>query len=134
MLRVACSIEGSGVALDSGNLATEHGRNEVEPADLLHRGAAHSPPVAHDRHLIADLVQLVQLMADEDDGNAIRLQLPDDVEKNGNLPLVQGGSRLVHDHQAGRKADRAGNRHHLLSGGTEIAERPADVDANAEAA
>ena len=57
--------------------------------------------VAHDRHPVADGIELVELVADEDHRHALALELADDVEQHRDLVLVEGAGGLVHDHELG---------------------------------
>jgi hypothetical protein len=67
------------------------------------------------------------------DGDARLLELADHAEQHLDLALVEGGGRLVHDHELGVEADGAGDGHHLLHGGGIGHERAAHVDVDLEA-
>jgi hypothetical protein len=72
-------------------------------------------------------------VADEDHRDPGRLQLPDHLEQGGHLGLVQRRGRLVHHHQLGVEGDGPGDRHHLLEGDVELAQRPGHVHPDPEA-
>ena len=55
-------------------VAPEHRRDEVELVDIGHAAGHHRAPVAHHRDAVADLIELVEPMADEDDRHALRAQ------------------------------------------------------------
>jgi hypothetical protein len=112
--------ERGGVALRLADVATEHLRHQLELADLRHCCGAHRAAVAHDGDAVADLVELVELVRDEDHRDAVRLQLPDDRKQNLDLLLVERGGRFVHDHEPRRKADGPRDRDHLLRCGGEF--------------
>ena len=115
-------------ALTVGEVAAEHGGDQLQLGHLGHRRDGDGAAVAHDRDPVADRVELVELVADEDHRHALALELADHVEQDRDLVLVERAGRLVHDHQLGLERDRAGDRHHLLDGGVEAHQRPAHVD------
>ncbi|MNF73397.1 hypothetical protein D3C84_553960 [compost metagenome] len=75
-----------------GHLLASEGRR-LPPAD--------EATIAHDHHLVGDLLDLVQLVGDVDDGGALGLEPGDEGEQPRRLPRGQGGGRLIHDQQAG---------------------------------
>ena len=97
--------------------AAEHGGNEAELVDVLHGGDEDRAPVAHHGHAVADLIEFVEPVGDEDHGDALGAQLPHHLEQHGNLALVERGGRLVHDDQLGLERHRAGDGDHLLDRG-----------------
>ena len=62
-------------------------------------GAArgHVLTVAEDREALGNLEDLVELVGDEEDGDAPGLESLDHGEQGLHLPLGEGGGRLVHD-------------------------------------
>ncbi len=119
---------------DGGEVAAEHRRHQLELGHLGHRGHGDGAPVAHDRHPVADRIELVELVADEDHRHALALELADDVEQDGDLMLVERAGGFVHDHQLGLERDGARDRHHLLDGGVEAHQRAMHVDRDVEPA
>ena len=78
-------------------VAPEHRRDQTELVDVGHAARAHCAPVAHHRDPVADLIELVEPMADEDDRHALALEPAHHVEQNRDLAFVERGRRLVHD-------------------------------------
>ena len=115
-------------------VAPEHRRDEMELVDVGHPARHHRAPVAHHRHPVADLIELVEPVGDEDDRDALGPQLPHDVEQNRDFAFVERRGRLVHDDELRLERHRAGDGDHLLDGGAEVHQRPADVDLDVEAA
>ncbi len=129
------AVKGGGTfGPDRGEVAPEHGRHQLKLGHVGHGGDRDRTSVAHDRHAVADGIELVELVADENDRHALAFELPDDVEQDGDLMLVQRAGGLVHDHQLGLERDRARDRDHLLDGGVEAHQRPVHVDRDVEAA
>ena len=114
--------------LDLGEIAAQHGRHELQLGHVGHGGDRDSAPVAHNRDTVADPIQLVELVADEDDGDALLFQAADCLEQDADLLLVERGSRFVHDHQLGLERDSAGDGHHLLDGGAVMPEGRLHID------
>ena len=100
----AAAFEGRrALLLHFGEIAAQHARNQLQLGDVLHRRDGDGAAVAHDGDAVADLVEFVELVADEDHGNAFGLQLADRAQQHGNFRLVERGCRLVHDHQPASK-------------------------------
>ena len=93
---------------------------------------ADEPSVAQHRHAVADLVDLVEEVRDEQDRDAALLQLADDAEELGDLVEVEARGGLVeHEHpHVGR--DRPGDRDELLHGEGVRAEDRGRVDVESE--
>ena len=72
--------------------------------------------VAHDRHAVGDALQLVHLVRDVDDADALRLEPANDREELVDLGVVQRRGRLVHDQHARAVGQRLGDLDHLLAG------------------
>jgi hypothetical protein len=125
---------GSAFSADGCEIAPEHRRHQFDLADVRHGAREHRLAVAHDRYAIADRIELVELVADEDHRNALALELADDVEQDLDLALVERGGGLVHDHQPRLEGYRARNGDHLLDRRAEAGEGPADVDVHLEPA
>ena len=67
------------------------------------------PGVAEHGHRLADLVDLLQVMRDEQEGDALRLQFAHAAEEALDLVAVELGGRLVEDDEAGAVGERAGD-------------------------
>ncbi len=88
--------------------------------------------VAQHRDSVGDLVNLIDEMGDEDDGDAARLEVAHDLEKKRGLLGVEARGRLVEHQNAGVVLERAGDRHELLDRDGVGPERPLDVDLGAD--
>lgn len=72
--------------------------------------------VAEDGDAVAECGDLLQVVGDEDDPDAVLAQLADDREELLDLLGGEHGGRLVHDQDAGLQAERLGDLHHLEPG------------------
>ena len=82
--------EGGGTLPFHGReIAAKHGGDKLELADARHRACKHRAAVAHDGHPIADAVELIELVADENHRHMLSLELPDDLEQQFDLALVE---------------------------------------------
>ena len=81
---------------------------------------------------VADLVEFVEPMGDENDRHPLGAQAPHDVEQNRDLAFVERGGRLVHDDEPRLERNRARDRDHLLDRGREFHQRPSHVDFDRE--
>jgi hypothetical protein len=113
-LYVAVLPEAGGVAFDLGELAAEHGGYELELREVGQVAGMDQLAVAQHRYLLADLVELVEVVANVDDADVLVAQLPDDLEELLHLARLEGGGRLVHDDHPGVERDGPGDRDHLL--------------------
>ena len=77
--------------------------------------------VAEHRHRLADLVDLLQVVRDEQEGDALRLQLAHAHEQALDLVAVELGGRLVEDDEAGAVGERAGDLDQLARLDPEVA-------------
>ncbi|HEX3500430.1 MAG TPA: hypothetical protein VHT04_14010, partial [Stellaceae bacterium] len=69
-------------------VAPEHRRDEIELIDIGHAARHHRAPVAHHRDAVADLIELVEPVADENDGHALGAQPAHHIEQNRDLAFV----------------------------------------------
>ena len=114
-------------------LPPQHQRNHFRPRKLGDRGAADEEAVAQHRDTVRDFVNLIDEMGDEHNGDAVRLQVPDNLEQERDLVGVEARRRLV-EHQHPRVVlERPGDGDELLDGDRIGAERPLDVDVDVEA-
>ena len=96
--------------LGLGQLAAEHRRDQLVAADSSAIGAlGDGAPVAHHGDPVADGVELVEPVGDEDDRHALARAAADDVEQDADLVLGERRRRLVHDHELGLGGQRAGD-------------------------
>ena len=104
-------------APDHVDVAEERRRRAIHGriVDVVGRATLDDPPAAHQRDLVGHPHRLVRFVCDQDDGGALFLQ---DVE--GGVAdavaqaVVEAGKRLVHQHHARTRGQRAGQRHPLL--------------------
>ena len=97
------------------------------------RSAADKAAVAQHRDAVGDFVHLIDEMGDEDDGDAVRLEVAHDLEEERRLVGVEARRRLVEHQHPCVVLERAGDRDELLDGDRIGAERPLDVDVDVEA-
>ena len=118
---------------DSVELAPEHGDDQLEPGQLGHRRDCHGAAVAHDGDAVADRVELVELVADEDDRDAVALswRMTSNSTATSRSSSEEVGSSMMTS--LASNDDRAGDRHHLLDGGRIARPAGADVDVDVEA-
>ncbi len=76
--------------------------------------ARHGRAVAQDGHRVGDAAHLVQLVADDDRGHALRLQLQNQVEQRLAVGFRQCRGRLVEDQQPHFLRQRLGDLDQLL--------------------
>ena len=74
----------------------------------------HGLPVAQDGDLVGDPDDLLQLVRDQDAGDAVLLQIPDDGEQVLAVVLVEGRRGLIQDEQLHVAAEGLGDLHQLL--------------------
>ena len=72
--------------------------------------------VAQHRHAVADLVDLLEEVRDEQDGDTAVLEIPDHPEQLGHLIGVEARGRLVEDEHPHIARDRPRDRDQLLDG------------------
>ncbi len=77
--------------------------------------------VAQDSDAVAEGGDLLQMVGDEDDADAVLAERPDDPEELGHLFGGEHGGRLVHDQDAGVEGERLGDLDHLEPGDAQFA-------------
>ena len=80
---------------------------------------------AQDHDAVADLEDVGHPVADQDDGDALRLHPPDEVEDLGHLADRDRRRRLVHQHELGVREPRARDRHRLALAARHLADEVA---------
>ena len=96
--------------------AAEHRLDQVDPEELAGEVLADQLAVAQHGHPVADLVDLVEEVRDEDDRDAALLEVADHAEQLGALVQVQARRRLVEHQHADVGGDRPRDGHQLLHG------------------
>ncbi len=86
---------------------------------------------ADDGDLVGDRQHLVELVGDEDDGEALRLQLAQVVEELGDLLGHQDGGRLVEDEDLGAAEEHLEDLDPLTLADAEVGDQVVRVDAQA---
>ena len=93
---------------------TDHHRDHLVASDLAHRPGVDHVPVAHHRHHVAEAEDLVELVRDVDDRDALALQVVDDLDELLHLVGREAAARLVHDDELRVEGQRLGDLDHLL--------------------
>ena len=96
------------------------------------RGRDDVPAVAEDRGAVAEVEDLVEPVADEEDRDAARAQAADDREQPLDLVGRERRGRLVEDEHARLDRERLGDLDQLLVRHRQAADRRADVEADVE--
>ena len=91
------------------------------------RAFADLAPIAHDDHLVGDLIDLAEAMADEHDGGAAIAQAPHDVEQAVGFLARQAGIGLVEEEDMRIGGERAGDLDQLPLGGGKAGTTSAEV-------
>ena len=94
--------------------AADHLGDQVGAGQVFGAVLADELAVAQHRDAVGDLVDLVQEVADEQDGDALVAQVPDDREQPVDLVAVQARRRLVEDQHPGVEDHRPADRDQLL--------------------
>ena len=81
---------------------------------------------------LGNLKDLIELVADKQDGNALLLELQDDAEKCLNLLAGQSGRRLVHDDELRVEHQRTADGDHLLFRDRKLAQSGVQIDREAD--
>ena len=112
-------------------LAAEHHRHELDARQFGNRARSDEAPIAQHGDPVADRIDLVEEVGDEDDADAAALEIPQDLEKRLDLVRVEAGGRLVEDEHLGREIDGARDGDDLLDGHRVGAQGIGDVDIEA---
>src|SRR5205814_6574823 len=84
--------------------AADHSCDETAVVELAQRCGDNPLPVAKDGRRVADLVDLLEVVRDVEDGDAARLDTPNTVEEALDRAALERRGRLVEDQKA--RADR----------------------------
>ena len=90
-------------------------------------------PVAHHRHAVRDLLELLEPVRDVDDPDAVRTEVPDDPEQLVDLRVGERRRRLVHHQDGGIERQRLGDLDHLLLGDLEVADTGTRIELEVQA-
>jgi hypothetical protein len=111
-----------------GQFAPHHHGDQAVAVCFRGRHGGDVPAIAKDRDVVGDLEDLVHLVGDVNDRDALVLERADDLEQMGNFALGNGRGRLVHDDQAGIVGNGLGDLDHLRVGDAQIAHHGVGVD------
>ena len=122
------------IARDDRMIDIQSGHQMRDPlfVHLIGRPGADLAAVAHDSDPLGDLDHLVEPVGDEDDGNAVGLEPPDDPQEAVNLRPRQRCRRLVHENQPRLGCQAAGDRHNLAFGDGEVGNREIEIERKSE--
>ena len=113
--RSAAQLDGRLVLLGDlvGLLAQDDHAQHVVRGDGRLVDGVDDPAVVHDADPIGQVEDVVDVVADEEDADALVLELADEVADLGGLGRAEGGGGLVHDQDPGVEMDRPGDGHGL---------------------
>ena len=123
--------DGRLAGLRRGQFAADHQLGELLGVRLGGVGRADGGAAPDDGDLVGDREHLAQLVRDEDDGQALGLELAQVVEERVDLLRDEHGGRLVEDEGAGAAVEDLEDLHALAVGDAEVLDE--DVGADAEA-
>ena len=118
---------------DLANIAADHHLDQLILVHIGNQPLADHAAIAKHGIAVGDAEDLIELVADEQDRLAIRLQPVDQLIELVDFLVRQGRRRLVHDDDAGIDRQGAGNRHHMLVRNAEIAQPDGRIDVCADA-
>ena len=98
------------------NVAARHMPGQGGGIKLVCRAFGDFFAIAQDKYSFADFQHFGQLVADEDNGDAIVLQAADDLQKRAHLTFGQCRCRLIHDDQAGVGGESTADADQLFMG------------------
>jgi len=111
----------------------EHETHEIDALEPCERTRRHERAVAQDGDAIAHRIQLVEAVADVDDGRPLRLEAANEVMQDRHLALGQGARRLVEHEDPGAERHATRDGDHLLSRSVQGAECRFGIDVETEA-
>ena len=114
LVRGRGGVDRAGVHVATGHMERHRGGIEIRAGVV-----EHLPAVAKDHHVLRDLANLVELVADEEDRDAARLEITDNAQQVANLASGQRGGRFVHDDEARIAQDRLRDRDELAVRGAQ---------------
>ena len=98
------------------HLTADHQADDFFLGEFFRRLCGDPLAVAHDRHVVRDPEDLIHLVADVDDADAILRQLVHDAEEVIDLVLCQGAGGLIQNQDLRIVGDGLGDLHHLAFG------------------
>ena len=110
-----------------------HHRDHLVAGDVVDIARGDHVPVPHDRHHVAEAEDLVQLVRDVDDRDALALQVVDDLDELLHLISREAAARLVHDDELRVEGQRLGDLDHLLVRDAQFRHQPVGIDLGPDA-
>ena len=107
------------ILLDVGHfvqILAEHLGDQLHPGQILNDVLAHQLAVPQHGDPVADLIDLLEEVGDEDDAHALLLEVKHELEELLHLLLVERGGGLVENEHLALHVHRPGDGHHLLHG------------------
>ncbi|MNI27828.1 hypothetical protein D3C73_815840 [compost metagenome] len=98
---------------DVGDIATHHHPHDRILQRLRQSPASHSAAIAKNHEILGDLIDLIELVADEQDRLALLFQSLDDAKQIVDLLAGEGSGRLVHDDDLCLDRQCAGNGYEM---------------------
>ncbi len=95
--------------LAGGIAVADHRRDELVVAEIADRRIGDQTAVAHHDNLLADLVNLLQMVRNEQERHALGLQAGDMIEELADLAGFEPRGRLVQDNEAAALSEGAGD-------------------------
>src|SRR5688500_3140941 len=113
---------GMALRIAVSQLAPHHAPDDAVLVDLLRMAVepVDRRAVSQDGDGVGDLQDLVQLVRDEDRGNAVRPELLEQRQQRVAVALVEAGGRLVEDQQLHLLGEGLGDLHQLLLADAEV--------------
>ena len=99
--------------IEREQVAPDHQARHVDRLELGRRFRRHLLAVAQHRDDVGDGFDLLEAMGNVEDGDALRLELADEVEERGGLDRGQRRGRLVEDRDPVRNGERASDLREL---------------------
>ena len=108
--------------------ATHHARDQLLVRRGSNRSSVHTPSVAKHGVAIRNLPDLLEEVADVDDGNTARCKAPDEREQAFHVGALQCARGLVHQHDARVGRQGSTDFHYLAGGKRQFTDAPTGTD------
>ena len=102
--------------IDVGNFASHHARDDCVQIQILRPVCGDNAAVAQDGDIVGNFKDLIHLVGDINDGDALCLQLPNLFKELCNFFFRDGGSGFVHNNDLCVICDRLDDFQHLNIG------------------
>ena len=123
-----------GMLDELGQLASDHEPGQRAPVGFGGRGRGDDLTPAQDADAVGDLQDLVELVRDEDDAEALRRHAAQRLQQTARLLRREDGGRLVEDEDARAEVEQAQDLDPLLLADGELPDLGARIDAETVAA